>query len=560
MSLPARRGEAALVAALATLPLLPFLPRALSIDAPVFVAVAQQILVAPADPFGFDMVWDSSAHAAARFNRNPPLVSYWLALWMRLFGERDFVLHAAVLPFAPLAALAFLGVARRLAGQGLAPAALLVTTPAFLVLATSVLLDLPLLACLLGAVYALLRAAEGGGARFEWAAGALAAAAGLVKYVGFAAAPLLAAGALLLLPRPARALPRLLGPPLLAWGLWGAWTASRYGFVHFLGSTDVVTDKSFAPAEFWNQLASTLIWYGGALLFPLLLWFSTVARGRRGSEWALLGLLLGTACAWWVIPQGEPPRRHPLEVEEAVFAALSFAGAFLLGSAVLRPARWRGDRQELFLALWLGGCFFFSAFLNWHVNAADALLAAPPALCLLFRDPQRSPGPRFAAGCAALVLPLSLLLAAADAAQAGFYREAAARVAAEIGERPGARWSVGQWGFQHYLAQRGFVPVLPPTYGHSQLATGDWVATARNVSQIDVSADLGRYRLRREWSFEGRSRLPLRTTNPDAGSGFYSHHYGYVPFAWHRAPLDVLQLGRVVGPDAPPPWRPRRER
>ena len=29
-------------------------------------------------------------------------------------------------------------------------------------------------------------------------------------------------------------------PPLLLWGAWGAYTYARYGFVHFLGSTDVV--------------------------------------------------------------------------------------------------------------------------------------------------------------------------------------------------------------------------------------------------------------------------------------------------------------------------------
>ncbi len=293
---PARR-EAWVLAALAALPLLPFLGKAVSVDAPVFVAVARQILVDPADPFGFDMIWDPTAADAAVFNRNPPLLSYYLALWIGLFGESDTVLHAAMLPFPPLAALAFLGIARRLARGGLAPAALLVTTPAFLVLSTTVLLDVTLLACMLGAVYALLRAAEGGGARWEWAAGAATAAAGMVKYVGFSTAPLVAAGALLLLPRRPAALLRLLGPPVLLWGLWGAFTASRYGAVHYLGSTDVVTDKSLEPAEFWNQVVSTFVFYGAALVFPVILWARAFIGARRGAELAVLALLLGTACA-----------------------------------------------------------------------------------------------------------------------------------------------------------------------------------------------------------------------------------------------------------------------
>ena len=48
------------------------------------------------------------------------------------------------------------------------------------------------------------------------------------------------------------------------------------------------------------------------------------------------------------------------------------------------------------------------------------------------------------------------------------------------------------------------------------------------------------------WSRERRSWLPLRTTNPDAGAGFYSHHYGYVPFAWSRKPFDRVGLGQVI--------------
>ena len=50
--------ERLIVAMLASLPLLPFLNAAFSIDAPVFVAVAEQIASHPLDPYGFELVWD----------------------------------------------------------------------------------------------------------------------------------------------------------------------------------------------------------------------------------------------------------------------------------------------------------------------------------------------------------------------------------------------------------------------------------------------------------------------------------------------------------------------
>ena len=82
-------------------------------------------------------------------------------------------------------------------------------------------------------------------------------------------------------------------------------------------------------------------------------------------------------------------------------------------------------------------------------------------------------------------------------------------------------------------------------YGRSELARGDWIASARNVSQLDVSRNLRRYRVGQVWSWSEPAPVPLRATHPDAGAGFYSHHVGYVPFAWSDAPVEEIGLGRV---------------
>ncbi len=100
---PAPPRQIALVAALTLVPLLPFLDTAVSLDGPVFMAVARRILEAPFDPFGFEMLWDSTSLAAAEFNRNPPLVSYYLSLWMLGFGQNEVALHSAMLIFPLLA-------------------------------------------------------------------------------------------------------------------------------------------------------------------------------------------------------------------------------------------------------------------------------------------------------------------------------------------------------------------------------------------------------------------------------------------------------------------------
>lgn len=553
---PASRREIGMLAALAVVPLLPFLSAAVSIDAPVFIAVARQIAASPADPFGFDMIWDPTSPWVAEFNRNPPLLSYYLAPWIGWFGERETVLHAALLPFPLIAALSFYGIARRLAGDGFAPTALLVATPAFLVLSTTVMLDVPVVAGMLFTVYAFLRAVEAEASRparirWEFAAGFAAAATGLTKYVGFSMAPLLAAGAVLLMPRWKLSMLRMLSVPVVVWGLWGAYTAQIYGNIHFLESAGMVREKNLLPVYFWNQVATTLVYQGAALVFPILMWLRALLFTRKGTEIAVIGVLLGAAVASLVLPDGKPPRRIPIGTEEMVLAAVGFAGTVLLWALCLRPKRLLASALDRWLALWLGGFIFFTMFLNWHVNAADALLAAPPLLLMVFRSPDLRPSRRFAFLSVASMLPLSIALAWADVHQAGFYRSVAARIAAEIGDSPGQRWFVGNWGLQYYLEREGFRALVPIQYerrfGESALSIGDWVASARNTSQLDVKSNLRRYRMGVRGFWRHESWLPLRTTNPDAGAGFYSHHAGHVPFAWSRAPVEEMGLGQVIG-------------
>jgi 4-amino-4-deoxy-L-arabinose transferase-like glycosyltransferase len=548
----AMRGEVWLVALFAVVPLLPFVPKAVSIDAPVFVAVANQILAHPFDPFGFQMVWDPTSPDAWAFNRNPPLLSYYLALWIAVFGEVDAWLHVAMLPFSLLAGLSFLGIARRLTDEGARPALLLIATPCYLILATTVMLDVALLGFMLFAVYALLRGAEaesleGRGSGWQIAAGMAATAAGFTKYVGFSIVPLLAAALVLLTPRRVGPMLRVLLPPLVIWSAWGAYTAALYGSVHFAGSTDVVLDRGrFDPNEFWNHIASTPIYYGCCLIFPMFVWARSLVRGNFASGLAVVGALLGACAVKFVLPVGEPSRRIPLQADEATFAALGLAGAVVVWGASFRPSRIRAGAVEHFLLLWLAGLLFFSWFLNWHVNAADALLAVPPIVLLIFRDVELRPSPRTLAIWLAVMLPLSLALAWADLLQANVYRDAARKVAVEIGDQGGARYFVGHWGLQHYLAKEGFESVVPPQYGRSDLEVDDWVATARNVSQLDVRLNMAEFKIRPIWVWEFDSAFPLRTTNPDAGGGFYSHHSGYTPFAWTDKPLDTVALGRVV--------------
>ena len=46
----------------------------------MFVWTAERVLVAPLDFYGFDVNWYGSFAPMYEVNKNPPLVSFWLAL------------------------------------------------------------------------------------------------------------------------------------------------------------------------------------------------------------------------------------------------------------------------------------------------------------------------------------------------------------------------------------------------------------------------------------------------------------------------------------------------
>src|SRR3954469_19840524 len=92
--LPARLGRLAasprVIVTLACLLLLvPFLSKPLHMDDPMYVWAAQHIVAHPLDPYGFEVNWGSKSEPMPDAMKNPPLVCYYLAGAMMLFGQSE---------------------------------------------------------------------------------------------------------------------------------------------------------------------------------------------------------------------------------------------------------------------------------------------------------------------------------------------------------------------------------------------------------------------------------------------------------------------------------------
>src|ERR1035438_8903504 len=185
------RHPLATIAVFILLTLGPFLNKAVHIDDSLFVWTAEQILKHPGDFYGFDVNWYGTTDPMASVNCKPPTTSYFLAGVMAVFGEREMALHAAMLLVAFTAAAGIFQLAKIWCARPLLATFIALSTPVFLVSATTLMCDVPMLAVWIWAVVFWERALKNGNAFYFLTAGLLVGVAVLTKYSALTLLPLL---------------------------------------------------------------------------------------------------------------------------------------------------------------------------------------------------------------------------------------------------------------------------------------------------------------------------------------------------------------------------------
>ena len=516
--------------------LLPFVAKPFHLDDPMYVWVARHIVAHPLDPYGFDVNWLGHVEPMATAMQNPPLVPYYLAAASRVVGFGEVGLHVAMLPWAVLAAVGAYELARSFGcRRPLAAAGLTVATPAFVVSATTVMCELPLLALWTWAVVAWVRSSAGVGRR-AWAgllaAGGLTAAATMAKYPGVNLVPLLLAHAVHCpAPRRTRAAQAVaLLIPVVALVGYDRYTAARYG-VGLIGGAVRYTHSAAAasPVGPGGRLLDTLCYVGGAGL-PIAA--VAVVAARRGLALTAVGVIAAAVAS----------RRFYDSPGTLLFLA-QLGGMASLGAA-LCLACWRGTvvgdrRRGLLLLAWVAGVFAFAAVLNWAINVRSILPLMPAAAVLVVRATDRHAWRPAFTVAAAVGGVVAIAVAVAD------YRYAVVdrALARAVTERAGTShlWIASPWGVQFYAEQRGATRL---DAGHpDDCRPGDAVAyplypDGSDHPPIAVGSST-RVRV-------GSTPAWLSTVGNDVGAGFYYSPGTWLPFAVGRVDPRTYVVGRVA--------------
>lgn len=456
----------------------------LYIDDVAYYRYAAQIAEHPLDPYGFEIYSQPAMQTLV-----PPLLPYWLAAAIRLFGHQPFLWKLGLFPFCLALADSLHTLFCRFA-RGLETPLLWMTmlSPAFLP-SLNLMLDIPVLALSLFALKVFLRASDRGSPTLAALAGLVAGLAMLTKYTAFVVPAVVLIYAAIFR-RPHLGL-LAASVAVLVFASWEFIIALGYGESHFLYHFRI---RSVSPLtkRVLHLILPLVAFVGGMVPGLALLGLGALGTSRRwiviGAAIVVVGYLLlisvpGTYATFILDPNTGKAR---LTLNNVVFGVIGVGVCaiaiavfwrllFLSSDRVRWLDRLRTHRVELFLLLWLGieVTRYFALTPFPAVRHVMGVIVVGTVLV----------GRLAARTCQSRKLLLHGVVAGSVLLGMGFYgvdlldafaeKKVVDRVAELVREREtlGTIWYVvGLWGFQFYAEQAGMNPVIP---GRSHLRQGD---------------------------------------------------------------------------------------
>lgn len=487
--MPSRSTGGSLGVWLAALVALANTAKPVAVDDTAYLLFARHISASPADPYGFTIFWWDRPEPAMQV-LCPPVVPYWLAAGIAMFGEHVGLLKLWLFPFLLLLGWALAALLRRFArGAERVALPVLVLSPAVLP-TVNLMLDVPAVALALASVELFARAADRRSLRLATLAGCVAGLAMQTKYSAFVAPAAILWYALT---------HRRLSFGVLAAGVsvavfvgWELLLVAKYGQSHFAlhaGSAGGGGGLSKWAEDKFDLLGPLAGYFGCLAVGPGLLALAALRVPRR---W-----VLGVAVAWCAgfALVATLPRKWtmlgPDSSAVSVFWQLSGVLWFAAGAGaalvlVLRVRKGLGVRlsaDAIFLAGWLAievaAALGLTPFPAARRVVGLSLVTGIVAARLASRVGRLSPERRVPRWAVAVGVGAGVLVAAIDTLDAYPEKLCAEQAARQVAEAQLSdqrtcqlTWYVGHWGFQYYCERRGMRPLIPR---ETRASSGDYL-------------------------------------------------------------------------------------
>ena len=485
-------SRSASILAAATLLTLINCVKPLYIDDAVYYRYAAQIAQHPFDPYGFEVYWSESPEPAMHV-LVPPLVPYWLAAGIRLFGDRPFLWKLWLFPFCLIFAYSLYALFHRFCRGLETPLVWMTVLSAVFLPSLNLMLDIPALALSLLALNVFFRATDRGSIALAALAGMVAGLAILTKYTA-----LVAPAVLVLYAGMFRKTHRGLLAASVALSAFLAWElllVLRYGESHFLYHLAIHGPWSLHKKIPRMSLPLVGI-LGGVAPGITLLGLAALGSSRRAVWFAAVLVVLGYSLLAAVPGQyaqfflDSSTGKARLTLNNLIVGAMGVGGCVTLAAVIRRLCRvprarpfrlnrLQARRNDWFLVLWLGLEVVGYLVLSPYPAVRRVMGVVVAGTVLAGRLASRSCRSQDRRPVVRGVVIGSMLLGMGyygvdflDALAEKKIVDTSAQLIRERDPHPTIWYVVGLWGFQFYAERAGMKPVIP---GRSHLRKGDWL-------------------------------------------------------------------------------------
>jgi len=525
---------------------LPFLNQAFHIDDTYFFSVAKQILRDPLHPFSFKINWDGKERMAFDFSGSPPLSEYYLAIIMKFFGESESVLHFSMIIYTIIVSLCLYILGKRFTRYPLFCAILTLSTPAFLVMAHTIMLDIPSFALFLVSITSFIYGFDKDDNFLLVCSGIFCGLAALIKYNTLLLIPL---SILYSFTQKGKWDKRILYLSIgfIIFLIYSYYLFITYGGLHFSRAASFV----FLPKNFLKILLYFIAlssYIGGSTIIPISLIFVSffLTKNRLGYYIVfIISLLIGVFAKY----------RLGFNIAGSyllsffIFAFISFFYTIFRENSNIFSLKNKWVNDNIFLFFWIIGIICFHTLVAF-VAVRFILYLIPPIAILFYRLLEKNLESRFinivSIITIVLTCSLGLLVSWSDSLYANVYRDFSYRFAVPFKTKENNLWYAGHWGFQFYMDKQNFFHLenfstLPKK--------GDILVIATRPEPEILHLDLMK-RLRLIEIVRYTTFLPIRTMNDESHAGFYSSSsrkkFTFLPFSFSSSILEEFIIYEVI--------------
>ena len=523
---------------------LPFLNQPVHIDDPLFLQTARNIINNPLDPYGSSINWFGDSEKLFDFFSNPPLISYYLAGVITIWGESERAMHLAFIPFALMAGIGMYFLSRRFGAPAFASALFLVLSPVFLTMSHTFMPDVAMSAFVICGVLLFIRGYDGKRPLLVITGALFSGIAPLLRYNGLIAPVFIMFYIGLNFRKDKIKYSAALLIPIFLFAGWNLFTLEKYGIMHFLYHFHFQNDTTTGVTNETLRTLSNLMYISSCFLplFLLLLW-----KGRNTYV-----LLLSFICAFMMTFIAQCFAHYAFVNLFLVFIFAFGASSFFIVAAKDLACEWKSGfpRDFIFLVLWLITILWMHKS-GVHSAAKYVITALPPVIIISLRCAGRLINRKQIAAALVFTMLLGVITATADFRFASMYKQMANDAAEQTARFNFPKYFTGHWGFQYYM-EKNFATAYPQMTVVSVPAIFSCVSVSY-PQKIHFQTEA---KMRMIYQKKYDDDFPFRTlcNVPGFQANFYTHFYnlpgkcpkceiyGVLPFSFSRAPLETLTI------------------